>query len=78
MNQQHIQLKPVEIKAFTLEEASDLLNKQDVTTLPIWQLHGEPIVVSGEIKQVMLKLDKIQPPTIVVPKPNVGGPILVS
>lgn len=76
MNQQ-IQLKPVEIKAFSLNDASRILESQDVTTLPIWQLHGEPLVVNGEIYQIMLKLDKIRPPTIVVPKPS-NGPMLVS
>lgn len=69
-----IKVKPVEVRAFSLDEASDILEKQDPTKLPQWQIHGEPVVVADRIKIVMLKLDRIAPPTIVTPP---AGPILV-
>jgi len=74
--EQQIAVVPVEIQALTMAEASELLKKNDPTQLPQWQMHGTPLVDgNGEIRQVMIKLDRYREPTIVVPRP---GPFLVK
>jgi hypothetical protein len=72
--QQKIMLHPVEVAAFSLNAASDILKRQSPTALPQWQFHGGPLVVGNEIKQVMVKVDQIKSPDILVPT---GGPILM-
>lgn len=70
--EQQVAVVPVEIKAFSLEEASEILKRNDPNSLPQWQLHGAAIVDNnGGIKQVMIKVDRYRPPTIVVPKPYI-------
>jgi hypothetical protein len=76
-----ITVRPVEIKDFSLTDASQILGSQDPTRLPQWQIHGDPLVVGSDIRVVMIKLDRIAPPTIVTP-PTVGtvgpnGPFLI-
>lgn len=69
--QEQVPVVPVEIKAFSLEEATEILKTNDPTSLPQWQLHGSVLVVNNEIKQVMIKVDRYKEPTIVVPKPYI-------
>ena len=71
---EEIQVAPVEIASFTLEDATDILKRQNPGTVPQWQFHGGPLVVGNEIRQVMVKLDRVRPPDIITPA---GGPLLV-
>jgi hypothetical protein len=73
---EQIAAKPVEIKDFSLKDASEILEKQDPRRLPQWQIQGEPLVVGpyDEIRIVMIKIDRVGEPTILVPSP---GPMLV-
>ncbi len=72
--QQQIPVVPVDIQVFSIEEVAEILKKQDPTQLPQWQFHGSPVVVNNMVRQVMMKVDRVKPPTIVVPD---GGPMLV-
>jgi hypothetical protein len=65
--QQQMPVRPVALKACTLEDATQILQNQDPTQLPQWQMHGAPVFAGNCIMQVMVQLDRIKPPTIVAP-----------